>query len=130
MKREDVLAAVKGAVSRNGARLPYDQIDEDIAIARDAHIDGIGVDDFVYDLQDTFGPGVWLLPWGRFSDQRASFRGLGCLLLPFSLMWWLATWPVRGEFIPLPNGGKEQLTVGHLTDVLYEGNWFEPGERA
>jgi hypothetical protein len=130
MDRNAVLAIVKTAVSRNGAELPLESISEATVLSHQPHIDGIGVDDFVYDLEETFGPMVWTIPWGRFSDQRASFRGWGCALFPLFLLWWFVTWPIRGSFIPPPNGGEEALTVGHLTDVLYAGHWFEPGEPA
>ncbi len=113
-------------MSRHGAQLEVDEITKATAMSQDAKIDGIDVHDFVKDLERTFGEIVWTVPWGRFSDQRASFYGCSTALAPFWLLWRLASWPVRGEFLPLPNGGRERLTVDHLTEVLHGGQWIEP----
>lgn len=118
--------AVAEAMSRHGQQLPLETITCDTAMSQHARIDGIGVDEFAGDLEMRFGPVVRDVPWGRFSDQRASFRGCGILLFPPWLIWRLMRWPIDGFLIPAPNGGGERLTVEHLARVLDAGQWIEP----
>lgn len=108
--------------------LAFDEITPATIMATDARIDGIDVDDFVADLEDEFGPIVREIPWLRFSDQRASFRGFGCVIAPFWLLWRAMLYPINQEFVPLPNGGEEDLTVGHIARVIDAGYWIEPDQ--
>lgn len=125
MTYEEALIEVRRAMSRNGAQMNIEQVSSATAMAQDARIDGIDVWEFAKDLEKTFGEVVWTIPWGRFSDQRASFYGCSVAWAPFWLLWRLITWPVHGEFVPPPNGGKERLTADHLARVLSDGAWFE-----
>ncbi|QPQ55796.1 hypothetical protein IC614_04195 [Allosphingosinicella flava] len=120
--------AVAETMSRHGFKLPMEQIAPETAMSQDALIDGIDVDDFVWDLEAQFGSVVWSVPWGRFSDQTTSFRGCGCALLPFWTIWRVFWWPFEGRLIPLPKEAEERLTVRHLAKVLDEGAWCEPEE--
>ena len=99
------------------------------AISQDLLICGIGVDDYVALLDREFGPVVWEVPWLRFTDQRASFRGWGCLLFPFWLGYRVLTWPVlRGPLIPRPDprNHPERLTLGAIAALIDAGAWVEP----
>jgi hypothetical protein len=118
--------AVADAMSRHGRQLPVEEITADWAMSQDAGIDGIDVDDFVMDLEARFGSIVSDIPWGRFSDQRASFRGCAVWFAPLWLVWRLFRWPFDGYWVPPPNGGEERLTVKHLATVLDAGEWIEP----
>lgn len=121
---------VRSAISQFGCQLCSEEITNDLSISHDAKIDGIDVYDFVKELESTFGPVVWTVPWARFSDQRASFYGCQIALVPFWFLWRLLRWPVDGHWLPLPTGGAERLTVGHLTSVLFRKEWFEPSSLA
>jgi hypothetical protein len=106
--------------------LSFDEITPDTSMSHDAQIDGIDVDDFARDMHQEFGEIALEIPWLRFSDQRTSFRGYECLMLPIWLLWrWIVR--SRGEpVIPLPNGGDERLTVRHIAKVIDQGFWSEP----
>ena len=124
---EGTMRGVAEVMSSHGARLGLSEITQDTAMSQDARIDGIEVDDFVFTLEKRFGAVVWSIPWGRFSDQRASFRGcIGCLVFPAWLAWRVFA-RIRGEpLIPPPNGGEERITVGHIARVIDQGFWSEP----
>ncbi len=117
---------VRETVAQHGCRLESAEITDETTISQDAKIDGIDVYDFVNELEESFGAMVWSIPWSRFSDQRASFYGCQTAIVPFWLIWRLFRWPFDGFWLPLPNGGEEQLTVGHLTNVFFRQEWFEP----
>ncbi len=110
MTRDEVMIEIRKAMSRNGMRRDFGEITSATAMSQDAGIDGIDVYHFAKDLENTFGEGVRAVPWGRFSDQRASFYGCSVVFAPFWLLWRLVTWPIHREFIPPPNGGVERLT--------------------
>ncbi|WP_326524213.1 hypothetical protein [Sphingomonas sp.] len=111
--------------------LPVAEITRDTAMAQDAYIDGIDVDDFVGVLHDEFGEVIRDIPWLSFSDQRASFRGCAVALLPF---WLIARVFVRpsGESILARPGevAYPRLTVGHIAQVIDQGYWTQPEDMA
>jgi hypothetical protein len=106
--------------------LSFDEIKPDTSMSHDARIDGIDIDDFAHDMHQEFGAIVYEIPWLRFSDQRASFRGCGCLMLPFWLVWRLIVRASGEPMLPPPNGGDERLTVRHIARVIDQGFWSEP----
>ena len=123
---------VAEVVSKFGGQLGVEEIGSDTAMAQDALIDGIDVDDFVSALEAEFGEIVREIPWLAFSDQRASFRGCMSLLgLPLWLVWRFIARPV-GERILQPVGtlAHPRLTVGHIAQVIDSGYWFEPTDMA
>ena len=122
---------VAQAMAKNGKRLDIAEIRRDTAMSQDAGIDGIDVRDFVHDLGEDHRD-IWgMAPWGRFSDQRASFYGCNVLLIPVWLLARIATWPVHRDWlIPPPRPVEERLTVAHLAAVLERGEWFEDWTQA
>lgn len=117
---------VAEVMSRHGMQLDLSEIGPTTAMSQDARIDGIDVDEFVWALEERYGEIVKWIPWGRFSDQRASFRGCACLLVPGWLLWRLVV-RKRGEaVVPPPNGGDERITVQHIARVIDQGFWSEP----
>jgi len=122
---EEEVARVMSSPER---ALAFDEITPATIMATDARIDGIDVDDFVADLEAEFGPIVREIPWLRFSDQRASFRGCACVIAPFWLLWRAMLYPINREWVPLPNGAVEPLTVGHIARVIDAGYWIEPDQ--
>lgn len=99
------------------------------AICQDAYIFGIDLDDYVDAIENEFGQVVLQIPWLRFTDQTASFRGCAVLLVPPWLLWRLVSWPFRGgRFLPHPDPLKFQhrLTLRHIAAVIDRGEWFEP----
>jgi hypothetical protein len=107
---------VAAIMTCHGGRLPLLEIGPDTAMAQDAMIEGLDVDDFVRDLAEEFGEFVWTFPWGRFSDQRASFRG--CLEIAWFPLWLLIRLVHRpsGEAV-LPvvdSGDLPRLTLRHI----------------
>ena len=118
--------SVAEAMSSCGKRLDLSEIGATTAMSQDAGIDGIDVDEFVCALWRQYGEIVNEIPWQRFSDQRASFRGCGCLLFPGWLLWRLVVRKPGERVIPPPNGGDERITVRHIARVIDQGFWSEP----
>lgn len=78
---------VAAIMSRNGYQLAVAEITPETAMAQDARIDGIDVDDFVTELHEEFGPIIGDVPWLIFSDQRNSARGcIAVMGVPFWLV--------------------------------------------
>jgi hypothetical protein len=101
----------------------------DSAVCQDLLIFGIDVDDYVGLLEEEFGKVVYSIPWGRFTDQTASFRGCGCIQFPFWLLWRLVrAAATRQPVIPRakPRDHPERLTIAHIAAVIERGQWFEP----
>ena len=99
------------------------------AICQDAMIFGVDVEDYVWRLEEEFGSVVWKIPWLPYTDQTFSFRGCGCLAIPFVLVWRLVVWPVtREKIIPRadPANFPHRLTLGHIAAVIDKGEWFDP----
>jgi hypothetical protein len=115
-------------MTHHGGRLPLVEIRAETAMAQDALIEGLDVDDFVRDLAQEFGDFVREFPWARFSDQRASFRG--CIQIASVPIWLLVRLVHRrpGEpVIPVvDSSGLPRLTLGHIAKVIDEGCWSEP----
>lgn len=110
MTRDEIRKIVVQAVSDHGCQLDIADITDETAMVR-------------------FGGIVDVIPWARFSDHRASFYGCAVFAVPFWFLWRLLMWPVNREVMPKPDGTTARLTVGHLTDVVERGHWFEPVER-
>jgi hypothetical protein len=124
-------ALVAHAMAKNGKQIDLAEIHRHTAMSQDAGIDGIDVWDFVVDLGEEHRD-IWgKVPWGRFSDQRASFYGCNVLLFPVWLLARIVTWPVHRDWpIPPPRPVEERLTVAHLAAVLERGEWFEDWTQA
>ncbi|MBM3928214.1 MAG: hypothetical protein FJ335_07135 [Sphingomonadales bacterium] len=117
-------------MSRHGSRLSLHEFSPDTAMAQDAIIDGIDVDDLVFDLEDEFGLVIREIPWLRFSDQRASFRGCGIVLYPAWVVWRLFVRKSDEPIHILPDPQLfPRLTVSHIAGVIDRGEWFEPDTR-
>ena len=111
---------------RGGPEVP---IDERCSVCQDLLIFGIDVDEYIGVLEDEFGKVVREVPWGRYTDQTASFRGVGCLAFPSWLFWRLLRWPFSaGPVIPRPDPRRhpDWLPLAHLASVIDLGRWFEP----
>lgn len=126
---DQVIAATRAFLHERCADEDVD-ISAESAVCQDLLIFGIDVDDYHGDLRGRFGPIINEIPWLRFTDQTDSFRGCGCLLVPF----WLAGRLVKRVFRPGdalhsdPRNHPERLTLRHVAAVIDAGQWFEPGE--
>lgn len=99
------------------------------ALCQDAYIFGVDVDDYVYELKQSFGDVVYEIPWLHFTDQTASFRGWACLIVPFWMIWRLMRWPVMGGTVfprPQPRTFPLRLELRHIAYVIQQGEWIEP----
>jgi hypothetical protein len=99
------------------------------AVCQDAMIFGIDVDDYAHSLEAEFGPIVRDIPWLRYTDQTSSFRGCGCILVPFWLLSHVPAKLLKGESLiarPDPRNFPRRLTFGHVAAVIDAGAWFEP----
>lgn len=114
---------------RFGVDVEVPRFDADSTVCQDALIYGLDVDDYVARLEAEFGPVVLEIPWLRFTDQTASFRGYGCLVFPVWLVGRFLAWPFRGgHLIPVPDPRHfpHRLTLGHVAHVIDGGHWIEP----
>lgn len=99
------------------------------AVCQDAYIYGVDVDDYVDEMEGEFGDVVWIIPWLRFTDQAAAFRGWGILIFPFWLVGRIASWPFHmGRIIPAPDPRTfgHRLEFEHIAKVIDAGQWSEP----
>ena len=124
-----LLAVTRAYLDQRGHPDPDFELSAESAVSQDAQISGIDVDDYVEDLAAEFGPIVYQIPWLRFTDQEGSFRGCGCLLVPFWLLKRIAISFYRGERVFLPpkadNFGP-RLEFRHIAAVIEKGQWFDP----
>jgi len=124
-----VMDATLKYIAHRGQPDPDFVLSPSSAICQDAAIFGIDVDDYVNELEDTFGPVIRQIPWLRYTDQTASFRGCGCLAFPFWLMARIIIWPFRkGKIIPRANPREfgPRLELQHIAKVIDAGHWLEP----
>lgn len=120
----DTEKLVAGVMARHGLQLPIEEITADTSMAKDAHIDGIDVYEFVQDLQSCFGDPIRTIPWEDFSDQRASFYGCQVLSFPFWVLWRLVTKPSDERIIPrLGTLDHPQITVRQIAEAIDAGGW-------
>ena len=119
---------VAAIMALHGERLPLNEIGPDTAMAQDAMIEGLDIDDFVRALAEEFGEFVWGIPWGRFSDQRASFRGcLEIAAFPLWLLVRLVHRPSGESVLPVVDSSDlPRLTLRHIARVIDEKAWSEP----
>lgn len=99
------------------------------AVCQEAYIYGVDIDDYVMELESEFGEIVWKIPWLKFTDQTASFRGWGSLIFPFWILWRLLSWPFHlNTIIPAsdPRNFGPRLEFWHIAKVLDDGHWTEP----
>lgn len=124
-----VLEITSRYIANRGHPHPDFSLSPQSAVCQDAYIFGIDVDDYVHELEEAFGPVVRQIPWLRFTDQAGSFRGFGCLLVPFWLMTRLVLWPFRrGKVMPRvnPKAFGPRLEMQHIAKVIDTGHWLEP----
>ncbi len=123
---------VAAIMSHYGYELDVEAITPETAMAQDAHIDGIDVDDFVMQLREEFGSTINDIPWLLFSDQRDSARGCMAVMgVPFWLLWRWLTRPKGTSILSRPGTfAHPRLTVAHIARVIDQGRWEEPKDMA
>lgn len=102
----------------------------DSAVCQDLLIFGIDVEDYVWLLEDEFGPSVSEIPWMTYTDQTSSFRGCAVAIAPLWLVYRLGRKLVKGgPVIPKPNPRlhPHRLTLREVAEVIDQGGW--PSDR-
>ncbi|HET7709615.1 MAG TPA: hypothetical protein VFK50_08815 [Sphingomicrobium sp.] len=102
-------------------------IEPDDAVCQDLMIFGIDVDDFVWELEEEFGPVVWTIPWGDYTDQTNSYRGCrACVVAPFMIPKLLIEKVIFGDQMPSrphPKDFPHRLTIKEIAQAIEAGGW-------
>ena len=120
-----VLAATRRYLAERGGGEPSINLDD--AVCQDLMIFGVDVEDYVEELEKDFGPVVWSIPWGHYTDQTGSYRGCGaCLIAPFLIPWMAfktAFFGAKSLNQPHPREHPHRLTLREVAAAVDAGGW-------